>query len=541
MTGYPFCVRRFLPLLLCVTVSLAAQTLASETNDRALLERGIALEEAGRYAEAARHYAAARAAADRSGDRGLLADALAHQGYVQYVAGDMNQSLVNLRRAYDLQTAAGNAEGRRAALETIAHIYADAKVGQYDRAVEYYRQLLTEYEEAGAGPLVADTLFNIGSTIERKGDPSAALEWFHRALAAEEKLGRVEEAAYVRRSIGIALGKVGRPAEALPVLDRALRVFVETKNVDRAMMTRQSRGIVLRKLGRTSAAIADLEATRRWFASQKSTRFLEKSEDELAGAYADAGRWREAFDARSRQAALQRELAEKLREEHTSRLRVQFDAEKKEQENRALLRDAAAAARIRRLQTIILFLGAAIIIALAFMAVRFVRDARRMRAMAMTDELTRLPNRRHILAVAGEQLRRAEAGGEPFSVLALDIDHFKRINDTYGHAAGDVVLQRVAHACRSALRPGDRVGRTGGEEFTVLLPGTTQADALIVAERLRAAVEALDCSDVAPDLRVTISIGVAEWQRPETLARIAARADAVLYRAKELGRNRVAA
>ncbi len=533
--------RLFLPLLLCLAVTLSAQSPATQLTDRAVLDRGIAHEDAGRLDDAARDYAVALAAATRSGDRLLLADALTHQAYLEYYRGDFNQSLTNVRRAYDLQTAAGNAEGRREALELIANLYADASVGQYDRAVEYYRQLLAEYEAARGGTDIADTQFNIGSTLERKGDLAAALEWYRRALASEEKLGRRGEAAFVRRSIAVTLGKLGRPEEALPLLDQSLRYFIETKDTERSMVVRQSRGIVLRKLGRTAAAIADLEESRRWFASQKNARFLEKSEDELAGAYADAGRWHEAYETRTRHTSLQRELAEKLREEHTSRLRVQFDAEKKEQENRALVRDAAAAARIRRLQTVILILGAAIILTLVFMAVRLVRDARRMRAMAMTDELTRLPNRRHILAAAEEELRRAEVSGDPFSVLALDIDLFKRINDTWGHAAGDIVLQRIAHACRSALRPGDRIGRTGGEEFTVLLPATAQPAALLVAERLRATVESLDCSDVAPSLHVTISIGAAEWQRAETLARLAARADEVLYRAKEEGRNRVAA
>jgi diguanylate cyclase (GGDEF)-like protein len=236
---------------------------------------------------------------------------------------------------------------------------------------------------------------------------------------------------------------------------------------------------------------------------------------------------------------MQRELADSRRAEDTSRLRVQFDAEKKEQENRALLRENAAASRIRRLQTIILILGAAIIVVLAYLAFRLVRDARRMRAMAMTDELTRLPNRRHILALAEDELRRTSSGGAPLSLAAFDIDHFKQINDRYGHAAGDVVLQRVAHACRTALRPTDRVGRTGGEEFTVLLPTTHLRDALPVAERLRTAVERLDCSDVDPSIRVTISVGVAEWTREDTLTKLAGRADETLYRAKHAGRNRV--
>jgi diguanylate cyclase (GGDEF)-like protein len=220
---------------------------------------------------------------------------------------------------------------------------------------------------------------------------------------------------------------------------------------------------------------------------------------------------------------------------------VQFDAEKKEQENRALLRQNAAAARIRHLQTTILVLGATIILVLVYLGVRLVRDSRRMRTMAMTDELTRLPNRRNIMALAEEQLRHTRTSGEPLSLIALDIDLFKRINDEFGHGAGDTVLQRVAHACRTALRPNDRIGRTGGEEFLVVLPSTREHDAVTVAERLRTSVEALDCSDIDPSLRVTISLGVAEWTSDETLGRLAAHADEVLYRAKREGRNRVAA
>lgn len=503
---------KWLPLVLCLALTAGAQP------PRAILDRGIAHEEAGRLDDAARDYETVRAAAERAGDRQLLADALIHIGYVQYYRGEMNEALVSLQRAYEI----GDAKSRRAALEQIAHVYADSKVAQYDRAVEYYRQLLGEFEAARETTNVADTLFNLGSTLDRKGDLAGALEWYRRALAAEERLGRRDEVAFVKRSMAITLGKLDRPAEALPLLDDALRVFAGTNDTERVMVVRQSRGVIYRRLGRFEEAIADLEATRSWFGRQKNARFLEKSEEELAAAYAAAGRWREAYAARTRHNALQRELAEKLREEQTSRMRVRFDAEKKEQENRALL-------RVRRLQWIVLVLGAAVIVVLALLF-------RRMRAMALTDELTRLSNRRHLLAMGEEQ----RAGGQPFSVVAIDVDHFKRINDTYGHAAGDVVLQRVAQACRAALRPGDRIGRTGGEELSVILPGTREEAAAAVAERLRVAVESLDFRDVDPALRVTISLGVAEWNGEETLARVTARADERLYRAKQEGKNRVA-
>jgi diguanylate cyclase (GGDEF)-like protein len=517
----------------CMAAFLDAQSASAEP-DRAtaLLAKGEALEKAGRLDEAARDYLAARAEAERTGDRKSVADATASLGYLRYYRGELNEALVDLRHAYDLYGAIGNAQGRQQALENIAHLYADSRVGQYDRAIEYYRQLLSEYEAAGATESVADTLFNLGSTYEQKGDRETALDWFRRALETEEKLGRRGDAAFVKRSIGVALGKLGRLTEALPLFDDALRVFAETNGTEGAMQVRQSRGIVLRKLGRLDAAIADLEASRDWFASNKNTRFLEKSQDELALAYAAARRWDDAYRARTAHEALERELAVKLREDHTTRLRVQFDSEKKEQENRALLREAAAAARIRRLQTGILVFGALAMAALVYLAVR-------LRTMAMTDELTRLPNRRRILAVADHELQRARTTGQAFSLLAIDIDSFKMINDTWGHAAGDVVLQRVAQACNTMLRPAHIVGRTGGEEFLAILPATPLPAAQTLAERLRASVEQLSFSDLDPALRVTISIGVTQSATDDALTKISRRADELLYRAKQGGRNRV--
>jgi diguanylate cyclase (GGDEF)-like protein len=516
-----------------VAASLVGAQSPSSDRLAAMIAQGEKLEDAGRLDEAARLYVTARSEAERIGDRKNAAHASATLGFLRYYRGELNQALVDLRRAYDIYGAISDVEGRRSALENIAHVYADARVGQYDRAIEYYRQLLPEYEAAGEAENVADTLFNIGSTSAQKGDYETALQWFARALAAEKKLGRRGEVATVQRSMGMALGNLGRFTEALPVLDDALRVLVEIKNAEGAMQVRQTRGIVLRKLGRLDAAIEDLEATRDWYASNRNTRFLEKSQDELALAYAAARRWDDAYRARTAHAALERELAVKLRDDHTTRLRVQFDSEKKEQENRALLRENAAASRIRRLQTIILVLGALAIAVLAYLALR-------LRRTAMTDELTRLPNRRHILAIAERELQHARTTGDTFCLLAIDIDEFKSINDRWGHGAGDIVLQRVAYTCRTTLGPTDATGRTGGEEFLAVLPRTPLTAAQVLAERLRAAVELIDLTDVAPSLHVTISMGLIEWTKSDdTLAGIARRADELLYRAKQGGRNRV--
>jgi diguanylate cyclase (GGDEF)-like protein len=130
--------------------------------------------------------------------------------------------------------------------------------------------------------------------------------------------------------------------------------------------------------------------------------------------------------------------------------------------------------------------------------------------------------------------------GRTAAALLLDIDHFKRINDTFGHATGDRVLQLVAQQLRNALRPGEFFGRVGGEEFLVVLPTADLRSAHQRAESLRTQVSAIDISTVAPELsRLTASIGVAISRPGDSTRTILQRADAALYRAKASGRDRV--
>lgn len=158
--------------------------------------------------------------------------------------------------------------------------------------------------------------------------------------------------------------------------------------------------------------------------------------------------------------------------------------------------------------------------------------------LAIFDELTGIHNRRALLAQLNEEKQRAERYREPFSVCYLDIDLFKRINDTFGHAAGDEVLRTVAAGLREQLRDIDRVGRFGGEEFVIALAGTPLAEAEACAERIRQHLRSWPqpALDGEP---VTLSIGVAQYHPGETLEQLLDRADRALYRAKQGGRDRV--
>jgi diguanylate cyclase (GGDEF)-like protein len=532
-----------------VPIAVAGLAEAGDPKFRADLHlcRGYAHEQNGRIDEAGKDYEIGVQEGERIGNQEILAKALAQRGEFRYYRGDFGDALVDLQKAYQLNVARKDEGAQRYVLNAIANLYADSRVGQYDRALEYYRQLLAADEAARLTRGVATAEFNIGSTLESKGDLKGALEHYMRSLEIERQRKDLAEVAYDQRSIGVILTKQDRPREALPWLNESVAYFERAGDEERRAQARLSRAVALRKLGRLRDALSDLEAARRRFETTGSERFLEKLHDERGLVFAAAGDWKNAFGARTAQMAVREKLSEKLREEHTSRLRVRFDTEKKEQENRALLRENALrgralqdAERIRSLQRTAILLGAGLIAILGYLAIRHILNARRFRTLAMTDELTRLPNRRNILMAAQEQIRAARQSGAAVCLIGLDIDHFKRINDTHGHDVGDLVLQRVAHTCRAALRHDDRMGRTGGEEFLVVLPRTPAATAVEVATRLRAAVEKLDCTDLDPGLRVTVSLGVTEWTAADPdLAAVAKRADDSLYRAKQNGRNRV--
>jgi diguanylate cyclase (GGDEF)-like protein len=507
--------------------------------------RAGALMAEGKEAAAEQAYGNVAALAKQLHDLPLEAEAMGDIGYLQYNRGAMADALANLQTSYRLCAQLGDEKGRLDALSIIANVYADAHVAQYDRAIEYYRQLVGEYEKHGQPSDVADTTFNIASTFESKGDFAAAELHYRRALATFQKLGQSKDIAFTKRALGSALMKEGRAAEALQLLDAAVDFYDHTHDEESAATARQFRGMAYRRLGRLTEALGELDSARRFFERENNVRFLERNAEEVSLVYAQLGDWRNAYDALVRHANLEQKLATTRRDEISSRLRVAFDSEKKEQENRALARENALRAaalreaqRSRKLQIAVSVLTALLAVAMALLFWRQVVNTRRMRAMAMTDELTRLPNRRHILVVADIEFDKAKREGRPAAIIVLDIDRFKRINDTWGHAAGDAVLRSVARTCRIELRPGDQIGRIGGEEFLVVLHSATAQQAREIAERLRAAIEHLDLSAIAPDLHVTISLGAWAASEYDSSAAIAA-ADAMLYRAKEGGRNRV--
>jgi len=159
--------------------------------------------------------------------------------------------------------------------------------------------------------------------------------------------------------------------------------------------------------------------------------------------------------------------------------------------------------------------------------------------LALLDDLTGVANRRHLLQRLSEECARSERSGEPFSLLVIDLDGFKTINDTHGHAAGDECLRHFTLMAQTRLRPGDMLARTGGDEFCVVLPSSSLREAATIARRVVEVCRQDAASCTPNDIPIAISIGVAEWDRSvgQFPDRLMAHADHALYAAKKNGKN----
>ncbi len=511
--------------------------------------RGYALDLLGKPGEAAIEFenavASAQSAGNEAGDKEVLADALALRGESRHYHGRYDDAIADLDRAYALNVAIGSRSGKRYTLNAIANVYSDESVGEYDKAIGYYRQLLKENEAAGLKGEVATSLFNIASAREMKGEFDAALQDYRRALEIDTAAGDHVSVAEGERSIGALLVKQGKAPEALPWIERALGHFIASGDVESTARTRITRVKALHAVGRLHEAVADLEFAERHFRAQNNPRYLAKVHEVMAEVRAARGEWRKAYAASVAYRQIQALLEKRAREEQTSRLRVQFDSAKKEQENRALLienvhRGEALrnAERVRSLQRLFIILGAAFFTLLAVMVLQLQNKSSRLRRLAMTDELTGMPNRRKIMDFMERELTAAQHRDEHLSVIAFDVDYFKRINDQYGHHVGDSVLCAIADAVGRELPETARVGRMGGEEFLIVLPGTVAARALEVAEALRNAIYSAKYDGFAEDERVTVSLGVAEAAHDDDVEMLLRRADSAMYRAKGEGRDR---
>ena len=493
--------------------------------------------------EAADLYSQGIAVSRRAEHPLLLGDGLVARGDVRSYFGEHALALSDFVAAQRVYEAAGLRFKAEANLQNIGIAY--RRMGEYERARGYLEQGLEIALRQRDWNAVLVQWLQIGYLHEETRDPDRALAAYDQALqVARQRLGPGDLGI---AELGVASARIakGEPQAALAALQRARADFETINDQSNAGMLALLEGQARGALGDDDAALEAFGRAEQAFEGERNERYLAMLYPERAKVLERSGRPAEALADYRRYVALRDKLQEARTDQRTLMLRQQFEARQRELENRQLRREKAlreqelaASQRARRWQAGAIMLGGVLFALLAAFAIRQLVRLRRMRVLALTDELTGVANRRRIELAAAEAIAHARAEGRPLCLVALDIDYFKRINDSFGHLAGDAVIARVAAACEQALRQRDALGRIGGEEFLVLLPDTALDAAVPVGERLRANVQALRWADIAADLQVTVSLGIAQLHPDDTgLRDLLRRADAALYRAKSGGRN----
>jgi len=490
-------------------------------------------------------YDAGIALARQHEDQRLVADGLTWRGSVQSLLGEHALALVDFLEAQKFYVTSGAPVESEDNLFNIAVAY--RRLGEATQAREYLNKLLALGEQRHDRAQQLAAHMELGFLESEAGNQSAAEKHLRKALVLAHAVDSRSRGASIHLGLAQVDNLEGRYHEALAELDKSRPGFARMGDRSNRDMIMLQTAEAHAGLGKHAEAIDEYNQAEKLLQQSGNLRYLAELLDARARSYQALNHLDLAVADLRRLVTVHEALDRKAHSDNATLMNYQFQTASREQENRRLAADRAlkeqqlaSLEHVRHWQRLALVLGGVLILLLLWLAARQFRRSRKLHRMAMTDPLTGIANRRHIEELAQRALAHARANGEPLCVLVLDVDHFKSVNDAFGHAVGDQVLVRVAQACKQALRRFDMMGRLGGEEFLVVLPDTTLEVALQIAERLRRRVESLPMGNLAPGLRITASVGAALGDHEaDDMAELVRRADNAMYRAKDAGRNRV--
>jgi diguanylate cyclase (GGDEF)-like protein len=491
-------------------------------------------------------FEAALREAREAGDRTV--EALVHTVWARSDAlrDRVDSALQNVRAAQSIAAAVPLDAGTRGNIAfSAAWVYRAA--GDDATAAGFLQEALAAAREGGDRMAEADVIIATVDLEHERGNHAAALRLAGEARVAYEALRDATGVAVADLRASACLLALGRPDEALA---KARTAEAQLGTSGNRMLASEA----LLAVARAEVDTKDYQAALRMLESAHKAMAADTPADTMAAyhrllAYANAGirNYSAAFMALEESDRWQRRATALKLSTLTAAQRALLDYERLARENEVLeQRTRAAAERLASSheRTVLLAGLLALLAAMAGLLVygfaRQRRLTRQIASLAATDHLTGISNRRAIDQTGEAMMTARRRSDLPLSVIELDIDEFKAINDRYGHAAGDAALQAVADVLRAQLRDADRIGRYGGEEFLVILPSLGATEAATVAERLRLAVQALVFDTDGRPMPLTVSAGVAGTHAADrSFDDVVRRADRALYEAKARGRNRV--
>ncbi|MDP5144645.1 diguanylate cyclase [Rheinheimera baltica] len=426
------------------------------------------------------------------------------------------------------------------------------RMGLYDKAITYIDEAEKEFNAPEERFRLAMIMHEKAFSYAERGEPEQALALFNQSIDVYNELAVPEWIAYTNVNLVWIYNLLGQFDNALAVAAEAESVLNHGNPSNMAnLQTYQAllalyKGEALLADKQVNAALESLALADKLLSEQAVPRYMLQLHLHYADALAQAGQYSLAYTKLGQYVELNNRQQANAREQQANLLRFQFDFTRQQEKNDQLAAEKLAAEQYistlqlaQRWQYVAIIAIVLMLFILVSFAVSLKKRNRKLHRLAMTDELTGIANRRRIMMLAEQERVKATETSSPICLLIIDLDHFKKINDNHGHDAGDIVLQQVCLTISSVLRQQDHFGRTGGEEFLIILPNTDINQAQPIAERVRRSVAAINLSLIQLNLQVSCSIGLTQAKPKELLNASISRADKALYQAKANGRNQV--
>ena len=472
-------------------------------------------------------------------------------GHAFFSKGDYDQTFIFYYEALRIYEQLNDTEKYARTAQTIGAVLFE--LARFDEALKYYEEAYEIMERLGNKRLMAKISQNIATAhVQKDRDFAKALEYYLQTLKLLKEIGPESDIYYLISNIGYIYILIGEYSKALEYFEEALPLAQE-------MNDKKITALIFRNIAMSYKGNGDYKQAIEYF-----EKCIESCKDdfpvfkmscysELSKIYLETHDYLKAYESAMQRVTLKDSMFTLESEERIAGIQTKYETEKKEQQIVLLEKDKTISGmKLKRQRSLLLYLTGGIVMIFLFVLIlsnlyrQKVKTAAalavangKLEELSRTDPLTKLWNRRYLHEIIELERTRIKRAFEPFSFILMDIDHFKNVNDTYGHECGDYVLATMAVILRSAVRKQDLVGRWGGEEFLLFLPKTSLKGAITIAESVRKKIEDYPFSYSSKTIPVTATLGVSQFEKLLSVDECIKLSDDALYEGKESGRNRV--
>ncbi|PKI13256.1 GGDEF domain-containing protein [Colwellia sp. 12G3] len=512
--------------------------------------KGFAFESLGDISQATKEYKKGLEVAESLHNKVQVASGLINLGAIAYLTDDYKRSLVLLNDAYNIAGQTDDEELKGTVNTELGIIY--SHLMQDEQSMAYYQQSYVHFKKAGMLLAAHNSLINIAMAQTYNEDYEQAITVFETIIAESNKDTPSDNMFTVYSGLSWAhLTKLdSNPDMAYQYLLMAKQYLQFTENLDFRLQFYIDEANILYELERFDEVLISIKHIEKILANHQEMPQVKKEVyvgiiNLKAAVYYKQGQFQQAYQTKSRVIALTDKLYEKEDNRSIAQVRLRLEAEKADKQskilyNQKILHEASLhqANLENKEQRAYLIISALVALCFAWVLVKLIQSQHKLKVASNIDTLTGAANRRSLMVKSHKAFKFAKTQQVHLSILMIDIDHFKNINDSFGHSVADKVLAQVASLGVNMMRKSDIFGRYGGEEFMICLPKTTIKSAMAIGERIRLSINEYQWPFNNLE-KVTVSIGVATLEDDKDLISLIKRADAQLYQAKITGRNKV--